>query len=332
MRRIALNIALLAVTSLLTLGVAEAGARHAYRAPWYMRLLGDQVRNQKLPYHLHRWGLRGVDYPPKESGATRVFLIGDSFTFGLGVREDPLVMPAILERSIGVEVLNGGLSGSHTRDWVELLERVGPEFEPDIVTAVFFLRDGTLIDAMGSFFRPIRDKVARRNENSRLYRHVYLYRLWRDAVDRRRVGAMYASALVRAYAGDSTETREWQAAQRNLLTMKALAAKRHAKFAMIVYPVLADLEGPYPFQEICDTLVAFAQRNAIPVHNLLDDFRGQQGPDLWVSAFDQHPNQKAHAIAAHGIEPFVRRLIGQTPMAGGRAGDVPDTGRYRVRD
>ncbi|MEZ4588127.1 MAG: PQQ-dependent sugar dehydrogenase [Gemmatimonadales bacterium] len=331
MKRIAQNLALLAVTTAVGLGVAEVALRALYRAPWYMQLVGEQRVNQRLRYNLNQWGLRDVDPPPKKAGETRVFMIGDSFTFGLGVREDSFTLPWLLEQSLGVDVLNGGISGSHSDDWLELYQRVGPSYQPDLVTVVFFLRDGTRLDAMGSFFKPVRDEVASRNQSSRWYRHVYLYRYLRDALDRRKVGELYSTALTRAYTGDSTETVEWQAAQRNLLAMKELAERQNAKFALVIWPILAELDGPYPFQAICDVLEDFARRNGIPVHNMLPDYQGEEPRSLWVSMYDQHPNAKGHAIAAKSVDPFVREVLGlgQRTAAGER--DVFTTDEYRVR-
>jgi len=30
---------------------------------------------------------------------------------------------------------------------------------------------------------------------------------------------------------------------------------------------------------------------------------------LWVSSYDQHPNEQAHLIAANSILPFLRELL-----------------------
>jgi hypothetical protein len=45
------------------------------------------------------------------------------------------------------------------------------------------------------------------------------------------------------------------------------------------------------------------------VNELLPFFMGEHPPDLRVSSLDQHPNEKAHAIAARGLEPFLLNLM-----------------------
>ena len=71
-----------------------------------------------------------------------------------------------------------------------------------------------------------------------------------------------------------------------------------------MFPVLAGLDDDYPFTDICDLLLEFAAREQMPSLSLLPAFSGRHGPDLWVSPFDQHPNETAHAIAADAILAF----------------------------
>jgi len=96
-----------------------------------------------------------------------------------------------------------------------------------------------------------------------------------------------------------------------VLEIKKEAEALGARVGFVVYPILVDLaEGrDYPFQEICDLLEQFAVERGMPVLNLLPSVRGQKGPELWVSPLDQHPNEKAHAIAAEAVAPFVARLL-----------------------
>ncbi len=75
--------------------------------------------------------------------------------------------------------------------------------------------------------------------------------------------------------------------------------------------MLAGLDEDYAFGAICELLERFALEQGMPVHNLLPSFLSRHGPDLWVSAFDQHPNEVAHAIVADSLLPFVTRLLAE---------------------
>jgi lysophospholipase L1-like esterase len=292
----------------------------SYRTPWYIELLGEQAHSQRLTYHRNQLGLRDRNYPiTKPQSSRRVLVLGDSFTFGLGVSNDSAVFPKLLEQWLNrtadnsrirhIEVLNGGLAGSLTADWMSLLERVTPSFNPDVVLVVFSLRDGTRTTAMGSFFGPIRNQIVRRDDASRLYRHLYTYRLVRDYLDQRQVAHLYSTTLKASYFGTSKQTEEWRVAQDNLLRLLRFSKAHSAVMGLAIFPVLVNLDTHYPFRGISDTIYAFSVRNSILVHDLLPDFKGHTGPELWVSAYDQHPNERGHAIAAHALLPFVQQLL-----------------------
>jgi hypothetical protein len=183
MKRLFQNIALLVVSVSLSLVLVEVASRVIYARPWYQRLVEDQV-NADWTANIHRnaYGLRGHDLPADKAPNTkRILLLGDSFTFGSGVPNDGDIFAALLEqklnaqlaeRGTAVEVLNGGIPGSQTSDWVDLLQKVDDSFQPDVIIIVYFLRDGTLTSSMGSFFGPIRDEIVAQNQSSLLYQDI----------------------------------------------------------------------------------------------------------------------------------------------------------------
>ncbi len=311
------RLALLLAGTAVALGAAEGVARLLWTSPWWERLIVGQTQHQSHPYRLNAFRLRDEEIVgPKPPGQVRVLVLGDSFTFGTGVADREAVFPQILERELGasgrfpggVQVLNGGLPGSLTGDWLRLWNRVAPRFEPDLLLIVFFLRDGTQTESIPEVFGRVRH-IALRNRQSTLYRISHLHRLIRDELDRRAVGRLYTQHFLQAYFGDDAETAEWRRAQANLLRLRDLARERGARAALVVFPVLVELGPDYPFRGICDALEAFARANDLPVHSLLPAFLGREAAELWVSAVDQHPNEQGHAIAAESMLPFVTRLL-----------------------
>lgn len=289
-----------------------------YTQPWYEHLAETQGRNEQLEYRLNAHGLRGDDFAVlKPDGERRVYMAGDSFTFGMGVPNVDEVMPSLVEDAlnqnsdVSVEVLNAGmLRGSLPRDWWQKWNQVADSFDPDVLLIVFFLRDGTDTGSIPAFFQVIRDEVTERNEQDRRYRYSYLFRWFRDRLDRRMVAETYTADFQRAYFGSEREQKEWRSAQYNVLELKRSAEARGARVGFVIYPILVDLEADtYPFAAICDLLEGFAESHDLPTLNLLPAFRGHAGPELWVSPFDQHPNARGHAIAAEAITPFVEELL-----------------------
>ena len=215
--------------------LAEGFARATYRAPWYEQLYKEQHGN--LKYHTNAWGLRDRDDPGVSKGAAerRILFLGDSFTFGAGVKDDAAVFPELVERRINehplpgvgrIQVLNGGLPGSLTQQWLELARGIGESYQPDVVLTVFFLRDGTTTSSMGSFFGPVRAEIVARNKRSTLYRLSYLYRTIRDHKDRLLVGERYTREILDSYLGHGEQTAEWGRAKQNLLGLAQFALVR----------------------------------------------------------------------------------------------------------
>jgi len=312
--RSVLSNSLLALLGILgTLLIAEGLAGVFWEAPWYEHLFTEQYKAQTYPYVRNSLGLRGPEPElPKPARVRRVLVVGDSFTFGLGVEDDEAPFPAIMARELAgssppIEIVNGGIPGSLTADWVALWRRAGEALDPDVVVAVFFLRDGTTLGTIPHFFEQIRRDITRRNGESKLYEYSHLYRRLRDFQDRSRIADLFTESLVDAYLGE--DTAEWQRAQANLLQLRELVRAHGAAFGLVVFPVLVELEDDYPFQSVMDELMGFAQRSGIPAHSLLPAFQGRHGPDLWVSAFDQHPNADGHSLAAESMLPFVRELL-----------------------
>jgi lysophospholipase L1-like esterase len=299
------------------LATVEAAARLTWTAPWYQRLEAEQQRNEHLPYRLNSLGLRDREVRfEKAPGTLRLLVLGDSFTFGQGVR-NAATFARRLERGLNgapglsapVEVLNAGLRGSLTRDWLDVWRRVGVPWQPNAVLVVFFLRDGTRIASIPEFFGPIRDEIAARNRTSWLYHHLYAYRVLCDRLDRRAITSAYLERFRASYFGSAEETAEWSAARRHLHTLFFECHERSIPLGLAVFPVLAQLDESYPFRPISDLVLEWARVEGMPTHDLLPAFLGRDASRLWVSAWDQHPNAEAHAVAAQSLLPVARALL-----------------------
>ena len=102
----------------------------------------------------YRWtvnsqGFRGAaDHAvPKPNGTRRVVMLGDSFTFGLGVDDDESY-PARVQHSLETrcpttptDVVNAGVGGYGTSHAAALLEDRAVELQPDLIVYGFFTND-----------------------------------------------------------------------------------------------------------------------------------------------------------------------------------------------
>ena len=108
-------------------------------SPWNDEDLIGRINDQ---------GFRGDEFTlEKKAGVYRIACIGDSFTFGHGVRQEdtyPSQMETVLNRAVGVgdfEVLNFGVGGYNTEQEAILLDEKVLPYNPDLVILQYMLND-----------------------------------------------------------------------------------------------------------------------------------------------------------------------------------------------
>ncbi|MBI5433878.1 MAG: hypothetical protein HZA52_13685 [Planctomycetes bacterium] len=152
------KLAALGCGMLVAFALGEVAARALYGAPLSERLPLMTVRahptrgfemvpsSEHFTYResvrINALGLRGAELGPKADGERRVFVVGDSTTFGQGVAEDQ-TLPAWLERELGapVRAINGGVRSYDTAQELALLEELAPRVEPDVVVLAWYFND-----------------------------------------------------------------------------------------------------------------------------------------------------------------------------------------------
>jgi hypothetical protein len=128
----------------------------------------------KIPISINQNGLRGKNFSQKNDSIYRILILGDSQTFGFGVKEDK-TFAVYLEKCLNegnfkkYEVLNAGVPGYGTADQLNFLKSIGPQSKPDLVILQFlsdndihenlnpakrsvYVKDGWLVTRDGSDF------------------------------------------------------------------------------------------------------------------------------------------------------------------------------------
>lgn len=298
--------------------------------PWYEHLVDDQSMTMGKVFRMgdYQFPLRtGMDAAPKPPGTYRIYFFGDSFTYGLGLEDESktfvhLAVQRLNERqplktTHQFEAFNGGMPASLTTHWLQLCDVTLERYEPDLVVAVFFLRNGLAgVTSIGQIDQ-IRDGMLALSRDSFLFRNSHLYRLFEERSAQVDLARTYLSAMRDGYLGDAPQTAQWQRAQADLIELKRRAERIGARFAVVIFPVLFELNYAYPLKDVCEEIERFCGAEGIPAHSLLPTFLGHNAEMLWISPYDQHPNVRGHEIAADGIYPFIEKLIRRVPMAPG---------------
>lgn len=271
----------------------------------------------RVDYRINQVGLRGPDLPAqKPPGTFTVLCLGDSFTFGEGVREED-TYPARLAKLLTdagrygrVEVINAGVQGYGTREATTFYARQGFRFQPDVVVLGFVLNDAT------DFAETIRQNDAR-NKEAPLSPAARVSKLW-EMIERRRqtqaAQAEFFETTRRSFEGPG-----WQECQRLLTEMNRRIQHDGARLVVAVFPIFIGLEGEYPFTDLHTQVAAACREAGGECIDLLEVYRGRPSASLWVHPTDQHPNELAHRLAAERIA--AQLVSGGTPLPSSQASE-----------
>lgn len=166
--------------------------------PRNAKIVDRQGRQWEFIYHTNELGRRGPYVPIAESYARpNVVVLGDSYTFGNGVRDDE-VYTQVMARHLRdrLTVINGGVGGWGIDSEIKWFFQTGRLYDPkyvvlqfagndpvDSFTGVTQVKDGRFIFNPFTGSRPFWQKIL---SESWLLQNSHLYALARDAYGRHR--------------------------------------------------------------------------------------------------------------------------------------------------
>lgn len=289
----------------------------------------------EIVHHTNAQGFRGPPFSIKKAPDTLRFLfLGDSFTFGEGVKDEDTYVARFeaLVRAAGLfpgktfEALNFGVGGYNTIQEAALLRQFGVVVSPDRIYLGYCLNDAEPLlftkTADGAWER--RQRGAELPENvgtpqvpspwrfSRLTRLAWL--ALKAPAESRRTIEHYRSLYA---PGSST----WARTRAALAEIAALAREHGIPASVIVFPVFFELDHGYPFldlhRQVCESVTELGME-CIDLYPVFERFHG---PELWVHPGDQHPDEQAHRLAAERIFDALKKEANASGAGEGRGGD-----------
>jgi GDSL-like Lipase/Acylhydrolase family len=283
----------------------------------------------RTPYAVERrystQQFRSQEIGPHRPGVVRVAVIGDSFTEGMGVKEED-TYARVLHRLLNTgaeaghwEVFNCGRRGYDFPAIRDLFETV-LALEPDVVIYGMVLNDAVRAEAFQARQAYLNDwildrgRMFRDDDERRLGPLDFRpFALVRDRVESYRVGRDTTRWYRDMYGEPNREG--WERTQAYLREMNGRAQARGGRFLVASWPLLVGLEGRYPFADVSETIARFCLSAGIARHDLLSALHGHRDDSLWVHPVDHHPNETAHRLAGESLVDPVRRLWTDVPVA-----------------
>jgi hypothetical protein len=261
-----------------------------------------------VSYRRDAQGVRGTGVvSTAASGVLRIAGIGDSFALGEGVPFERTLFEQ-LEREleaegVAVEIPNLGRGGADLRTAVDEVARATRELgarralvvvTPNDMALTYELRERTLAATAAL--------VPGGSERPWWARTAVGHAIRETAMARTRSDVMIETYLD-AYdpAVNDVGFADMRA------RMRRLASLENCRVAVVAYPLFVRLDD-YPLGAVGSTVVALAEEAGLPALDLSPAFRGLDARTLHVHELDQHPNGRAHGIAAAVIAEWLRTV------------------------
>lgn len=331
---------------LLTLGVvlsfltvAEVGLR-IFRFPTY-RMTPEQLRHDIWHERLHRSSsVPGLDYelvpnlrnffhgemittnslgmrddepqPEGDDSLHRIAVLGDSFTFGLGVPDNRTYSNA-LENLLNTridgekfEVLNFGVSGYSTRDEALVLKYKAMDWDLDLVVVGYYLNDPEIEPA-----QPLHSYY----QDPRWWQHSNLLRLVAQNKHKWDMWRLGSGDYLRYL--HATEGGKWQSVVEALGDIEQLAAEREIPVLLVIFPyVTIATWADYAYEDLHEQVRDAAIATGIYALDLRDDFSKYPADLLIVGKKNRHPSVVGHRAAAMAIYKWIVKHKDQLGFSG----------------
>ncbi|MEE8277850.1 MAG: hypothetical protein V3R89_03930 [Thermoanaerobaculia bacterium] len=318
---------------------------HRYRlTPGYYGTITNRTEFRH-PVAINQAGLRGPAHSAAGPRGRRVLAIGDSFTFGMGVRDEETFIARLPDelRSLGLEAegLNGGLPGTGIPDVVGWFERHGVTLEPDLVVVAVFLGND-LADAASDREEVVLDegliapKGSATGLRAWLHRHSHLFLLAKNVLSRpgtlplrRRLGFpdpwilrnMSSEFAIYARTPSATLERAAEASEQAFERLRQLRRARGFRLAALLVPgeVQVDPErwqaalemlwlepGALDPQRPTRVFSEMLERVGIPWLDLTAPIAAAlAGGETIYYQRDRHWTARGHALAARHLARFL---------------------------
>lgn len=335
--------------------------RRSTRPGQLVEFIPNSVNNSYIgvPVRINSTGLRDRELAlPKPEGVFRVLAVGNSVTFGFGVRlEETYVkrlerrLNASLEGSTAkAEVINAGIEGTGIDYYFHFLRTTGALLAPDLVLVGIVLNDISDYDGADQGQNPHRSAgvsvVTKLNRTIRSHSHLYFYGYSALKSILYKTGALdinqrYANNFLTLGPPSEPQSRAWKSSLAHLAELVELGRSLKIPIVLVVFPMemqlsaeARDLYRRALGVKLDDNAVSgepqrrlaeLARIQYVPLIDLLPRFRGHRGGSLFlrnrvISHDWAHPSPEGHDVAADEIFRALRQLelVPASPKPGER--------------
>lgn len=237
-------------------------------------------------------------------GMRRICFVGDSFTFGHGVKDVADRFSDRVARSLEKAhpgkflVANIGEIGWDVQTVTGAVETIVVDRgrHIDILVYAICLNDIEGYEPASADEQP---RLALHAPKFFLFSETYFLNMLYFRVQQARLPEVrnYYSQLA-----DSYGSAPWVGMRRKLDELREFCKDRDIDLRIVIFPFPHNLGPGYPFDAAHERIAEYCRQAEVPCLDLKSVLLPHVGEGLTVNRFDAHPNERAHALAAKAIE------------------------------
>lgn len=240
-------------------------------------------------------GHRDKEYPIEKGDKYRILFLGDSLTFGWGVKQEE-TFATLIEENLNsdspTEVINFGTGNYNTEQEVNLFLEKGLKYNPDKVVLFYFINDAEITpEKSGLWFLGYSQFIS--------FYWSRINSLLNNFLPSKSFQEYYESLY-------DEDQQGWINARKAIIQLRDICESRGIDFQVVLLPELHDINNEI-FANVYNNLALFLADNNIDYLNLAKLFEGHPNQiELWVSYDDAHPNNIAHREIAESSIEFIK--------------------------
>jgi len=255
---------------------------------------GKSMELMDVMVNINSDGHRDKEYPVDKSDKHRIIFLGDSLTFGWGVKEEK-TFATLIEEDMNsqspTEVINFGTGNYNTEQEVNLFIEKGLKYNPDKVVLFYFINDAEITPEKSDlWFLGYSQFIS--------FYWSRINSLLNNIMPSKSFQEYYESLY-----GD--DQQGWINTRKAIIQLRDICQSRGIEFQVVLLPELHDVNNEI-FTNVYNNLALFLKDNGMDYLNLAKLFENY--PDqigLWVSYDDAHPNNIAHKKIAESTLEFI---------------------------
>lgn len=260
---------------------------------------------------INSFGYRDIEHTkPSLNGKKIIFVVGDSFVAGAGIKNYKDRFSNILQKNLGEDyvTINIARPGWATEDEYNAI--LSYPYKPDIIILSYNWTDiegsakkmGIDINKYKSTIPSPTSGIIKYFFNTSYFFNYCYYRLYRFYKSND-ITQIYSNFL-----DCPSNEMIWQDHKKSLFNIISYAKNQNIELIVVVFPFLRPRHAIIFSKNFSTKIVDFMNFNKVTVIDLTDKLIGRNPQELIVNSFDSHPSVKLHKEIANLLVEYVYQV------------------------